>query len=141
MSGLALLHLHNVIAELALHDLSVANLLREDCLVKLRNHGSALGKGQFAAGVLATGIVRVLFGEVGKICAALDLLEEVLGLGLGGSIGLGIRARIDLDEDVARARLVGSGILGLMGVEVGLNLLLRGAGERRREYRWGVKAK
>ena len=52
-----------------------------------------LRKAQFAARVLAAGVVGVLLGQVGKVCAGLNLLENALGLGLGRGIGLGVGAR------------------------------------------------
>ena len=100
--GLPLLHLDDVIAELGLHDLGVADLLGEDGVVELRHHGAALGKAQFAALVFAAGIVGVLLGQIGKVRAALNLLEDGFGFGLGGGIGLGVGAGGHLDEDVAR---------------------------------------
>ena len=93
MRRLPLLHLHDVIAELGLHDLGVADLLGEDGVVELRHHRAAPGKAQFAALVLAAGVVGVLLGQVGKVGAALNLLEQRLGLGLGRGIGLGVGAR------------------------------------------------
>jgi len=77
-------------------------------------------------GILAAGIVRVLLGQVGKVGAALNLLEKRFSLGLGGSIGLGVSSLSDLEENVARAGLFRHGVFGLVRGVVLLNLLLRG---------------
>ncbi len=126
MRRLPLLHLHDVIAELRLHDFDVADLLGENCVVELRHHHAAAGKAQLAAFVLAAGVVGVLLGQIGEVRATLNLLEQTLGFGLGRGVGLGIRARRHLDEDVAGTRLLRNRVFGLVRVEVLLNLLLRG---------------
>ena len=123
---LPLLNLDDVIAELALHDLRIADLLGEDGFVELRHHHAAPGKAQFAALVFAAGVVGVLPGQVGKVRAALDLLEQRLGLGFGRGVGLGVGAGRHLDEDVARTGLLRNRVLGLVRIEVLLNLLLAG---------------
>ena len=123
---LPLLHLHDVIAELGLHNLDVADLLGKDGLVELRHHRAAPGKAQLAALVLAAGIVGVFLGQFGEVGAGLKLLEQILGLGLGRGIGLGVGARRHLDEDVAGTGLLRNRVLGLVRVEVLLNLLLGG---------------
>ena len=98
----------------------------EDGVVELRHHAAALREAEFAAGVLAAGVVGILLGQLGPVAAGLKLLGDVLGLGLGGRVGLGVGVGAQLDEDVARARLLGNLVLGLVLVVVGLNLLLRG---------------
>ena len=116
MRRLPLFHLDNVIAELALHDLGIADLLREDGVVELRHHGAVLRKAQFAALVLAARIVGVLLGQLGKVPPALYLLEKRFGLGLGGGIGLGVGAGSHLDENVPRAGLLRHRVFGLVRV-------------------------
>jgi hypothetical protein len=123
---LPLFHLHNVVAKLALHDLCVADFLGEEGVVELRHHAAALGKAQFTALVLAAGIVGVFLGEIRKVRAALNLLENPLSLGLGRGIGLGVRARSHLDENVPRTRLLRRRVLGLVRGKILLNLLLAG---------------
>src|ERR1035441_743009 len=44
---LALFHLHDVVAELRLHNLRIANLLSEDGVVEFWHHATALRKTQF----------------------------------------------------------------------------------------------
>ncbi len=102
MCGRAFLHLNDVVAVLRLDDLCVADLLGEDGTVKLRHHVAALRKAEFAAGVLAAGVVRILLCQIGEVGAALDLLQEPLSLGLRRSIRLGVGAGSDLDQDVTR---------------------------------------
>ena len=95
----------------------------------LSNSGTMVprwAKPQLAARVLAAGVVGVLLGQVGKVCAALNLLENPFGLGLGRGIGLGVGAGGHLDEDVARPRLLRRRVLALVRGEVLLNLLLGG---------------
>ena len=121
---LALFHLHNVIAELGLHHSEVADLLREDGAVKRRHHGAALGEAQLAALVLAARVVGVLLGQVGKVRAVLKLLEDILRLGLGCGIRLGVGAGGHTDENVARTGLFRHAVVGLVRVVVLLNLLL-----------------
>ena len=61
----------------------------------LSNSGTIVprcGKAQFAARVLAAGVVGVLLGQVGKVRARLNLLQNRLGLGLGRGVGLGVGA-------------------------------------------------
>ena len=108
-------------AELRLHrigELTLEHLERD--LGEFRHH-LALGKKAEVAAVGPTGILRFLLGKRGEVGAALELLEDGLGLLLG------------LDQDVARAHLllgghrldrlvidlahllVGRGILGPLG--------------------------
>ena len=75
-----------MIAELGLHDGAVADLLCEDSLVKLGNHAATRRSTEFAAGVLAARVVGVLLGQIGKVGAALDLLQQALSLGLSRRI-------------------------------------------------------
>ena len=124
MRRLPLLHLHDVIAELALHDLRIADLLGEDGVVELRHHHAAAGKAQFAALFLAAGVVGVLLGQLGEVCAALNLLEQPFGLGLGRGIGLGVGAGRHLDQNVPRTGLLRQRVVGLVLGKVLLNLLL-----------------
>jgi len=99
-------HLNDVIAELALHDFDVADILREDCLVELRHHAALLRESKLAARVLAAGIVRVLLRQIGPVAAALKLLENTVGLALAAASALGIGTRGHRDEDVPRPRLL-----------------------------------
>jgi hypothetical protein len=130
--GLALLNLDDVIAELGVDDLHVADLLGEDGGVELGNHGAATGKAEFAALCAAAGIFGVLLGEIGEVGSALDLLEEPSALALASASVLAAPPG-RLDEDVARAGLLGNLVFGLMRGVVGLNLLRRRPWERRRE--------
>ena len=124
MSRLPLLHLDNVVAIRALHNLRIADLLRENRILKGRNHHAAPCKAQFAALVLAARVVRVLRRQFGKVRAALNLLEQPLGLGLGRCVGLGVGACRHLDQNVPRTRLLRNRVLALVLLEVLLNLLL-----------------
>jgi hypothetical protein len=60
------------------------------------------------------------------LAPALELLDNVLGLGFRSGVRLGVRAGIHLDQDVPRACLVGHLVLRLVIGEVLLDLLLAG---------------
>jgi hypothetical protein len=85
------------------------------------------GKAQFPALSAAARVIGILLGQLSKISAALDLLEQRFGLGLGFGIRLGCTAG-KFDQDVARAGLLGNLVLGLVRVVIGLDLLLAGLG-------------
>ena len=69
--------------------------------------------GKFAALVLAAWVVGVLLGEVGEVGAGLELLQDVLCLGLGGVVGLASAPALDGDQDVAGLDLLVSLVLRL----------------------------
>ena len=77
---------------------------------------------------LAAGIVGVLAGEVGKVAAGLDLLEQILGLGFSGGIGLCVGTGGDGDQDVTNLDLLLDGVLRLMRVVIGLDIGIRDLG-------------
>ena len=127
LSRLALFHLQDVVAELALHNGNVADFLAEESLLKLRHGCTLLIKAELAPCIFAA-VVGVLFGQVGKVRAGLELLEDIFCPGLGGGIRFGIGTRGDLEQDVTRPCLFLGGVFVLVSVVVGLNILLRGLG-------------
>ena len=124
---LSLLYLHNVITKLALYNRDVADLLREDRIVKLRHHLSALRKPQLAAGGFAAWVVGIFLCQVGpSFPPAFQLLQNVLSLGLRRGIGFGVGVWRHGDENVARTGLLGNLVVRLVLRVVGLDLSLSG---------------
>ena len=124
MRGLPLFHLHNVIAEVGLHNVDLANLLREDRIVERRHHLAALRKSQLAACVLAARVVGVFLRQIGPASAGLQLLQNHLRLGFCRRIGRGIGIRGHADQNVARLGLLRNGIVGSVIVVILLHGLL-----------------
>ena len=92
--GLLLFDLNDVIAELGLdHVGDLARLQTEGRLFKRRHGHPALNHAQLAALLLAARVIGIGLGQCGKVSAALDLLQQVFSLLLGGRIGFCVRAR------------------------------------------------
>src|SRR5258708_27413045 len=69
-------------AELALHRLAdLAYILAKSGALIFRDKLPAVAPAQFAAAVFAAGIIRIFFGQRGKVSACLDLLQHVICLG------------------------------------------------------------
>ncbi len=76
--------LEDVIPELRLdHVRGLTGIQGERRLVELGDGLAAIQPAELAALHLAARVVRVLRGEVGEVAAALDLLQQILSLGLG----------------------------------------------------------
>src|SRR6185437_1966661 len=91
VGGLFILNLQDVVAELRLDDArGLSGSQRERRLVELGNGLTAVQPSEFAALVLAAGVVGVLLGQLGEVAASLDLLQQIVGLGLGCRVCLGI---------------------------------------------------
>jgi hypothetical protein len=73
-------------------------------------------------------LLGVRLGQGGKVSAGFDLLHEILGLGFGGGVRLGVRTRGDGDEDVPDLDLILDRILRLVGVVVRLDVGVRDSG-------------
>ena len=76
---------------------------------------------QLAPRVLAPWVLRVLLRQLRKLPARLQLLQNVLGLGLGRRIGRRVRARLHRNQDVPRLHL----LLGLVLRQVRVVVRLR----------------
>ena len=100
MRALALFNLNNVVAKAALHNGDVADFLRKDSLVELRNHLAALRESQLAALVLAARVIGIFLRQCSPASTGLQLLQNALRLRLGRGIGLGVRAFRHADENV-----------------------------------------
>ncbi len=106
MRGLLLFYLDDVVAVLRANEPGgLSRLQREGSLVELGDGRAVLEEAELAALLLAAGIVGVLLRQLGEVAAVVELIENVLGLGLGGGVSLGVVA-VDLDEDVADLDLV-----------------------------------
>ena len=119
-------NLKNVIAELRLDDVrGLAGREREGGLIELGNGAAAIEEAEFPALRLAARVVGVLRGEIGEVAAGLDLLEQIVRLGLGGGVGLGIGSGGNGDKDMTNLDLLLDGVLRLVRVVVGLHLGVR----------------
>ena len=123
MGGLLLLNLQNVIAELRLDQIrGLPRSEREGNLVELGNGAAAVEPSKLAALRLAARVVGVLAGKIGEVCAALDLLQEIVGLGFSGRVGLRIGPCRNSDQNVTNFDLLLHLVLSLVLVVVGLNI-------------------
>ena len=96
MGNVLFFSLNNVEPVCSLHQIAGLPFVQgERRLLKFRDGLSLYNPPQFSTSRLAAGIIRILFGEFGKVPAGFDLLEDVLSLFAGFShgflIGLGAR--------------------------------------------------
>jgi hypothetical protein len=101
---LLLFGLDDVIAEAGADEIgNLARLLAKGGLVEFSDGGAVLDPAQFAALILAAGIVGIFLREVGEVLAVVltKLVEDVLRFGFGGGVSAGAAVGIDGDEDVA----------------------------------------
>src|SRR5262249_31062733 len=130
MRRLFLFDLNDVIAVLGANEAGgLSGLERKGSLIEFRNGSSVLEEAEFAALLLAAGVVGVFLREIGEVSTVVQLVEDALRLGLRRGVSLRI-GTVDLYEDVADLHLVLDLIVLQVLVVVLLNLgvsNLRGA--------------
>ena len=129
--------LEDVVAELRLHGPADLAFLHAERRIGERRHpGLAVGPAEIPALLRGSRVLREFLGEFGEVLARLGALQNVFGLRLDGGIVFRIG---DLQQDVPHAALlrlrVALGGLGLLLLEVGLELRIIDAHLRRRVRR------
>ena len=110
-----------------MNDDRLAGLETESDVLERFDHLAAGERAEIAAFIFGPGVIGIFFRQSGEIGAMLKLLEDVLGLGLGGGLVLGAGAGGGADQDVAGMDFgrVGEHGLGVIVVEI-LDVLIRG---------------